>query len=308
MKNFRSFFIFISSSLFILNSSCNIEPYEGDVSPEINENTPNVEAGALQVDFDGKTVSFDITSATVSNNVINISGLKSSSQEALVLNVFASSIGTYQLGVTVNQVEVNSVAYANTGSGKTWTSVKDFVTSQGEITITEIDETNKTISGTFFFTGYDSTSASKDFTKGVFNKIPYASDVPSGNSNNTFFAKVDGVEFVEDGIGGALLSFPGTPSIITISATKNSFETISISVSSNITSGTYDFSTFDPPMGQYNLSLTEGTVSDSGVLTITSHDIANKRIVGTFSFKASPLIGTGNSYEITEGSFDVTYL
>tara|TARA_R110002050_G_scaffold233063_1_gene368725 strand:+ start:8019 stop:8942 length:924 start_codon:yes stop_codon:yes gene_type:complete len=289
-------------------TSCNVEPYEDGTSPENNETETNTEPGTFKVDFDNKTYKADIVSATILDNVINISGLRSASQDAVIISVFTTTTGTYPLGITQNSVETNSVTYADPGTGNVWPSVKDFTTKQGEVTITEIDEVNKTISGIFYFTGYNVSQESKEFTKGVFNKIPYATNVPTSNNGNTFFAKVDGVEFLEEGIGGALLSIPGTPSIITISATKTSLETISISVNADITDGTYEFSSFDPPLGQYNLSLTDGVVSDSGTLTITSHDTFNKRIIGTFSFKASSILGTGSSYEITEGSFDVTYL
>ncbi|ULC60872.1 DUF6252 family protein [Flaviramulus sp. BrNp1-15] len=305
---------FLPATILLLTcfiTSCNIEPFEDidaeNVSEETEEPETNVEPGAFKVDFDDNTFNADVVSATLLDNVINISGIKTSNQEFFALTLFANTTGTYQLGVTENDVETNSVAYNNPLAGEVWVSVIDFVTPQGEVTITEIDEVNKTISGTFSFTGYNTSQVSKAFTNGVFSKISYSTDVPSSGNDNSFFAKVDGEEFVEDGIEGALLSIPGTPSIITISATKNSLETISISVNSDITDGTYDFSTFDPPMGQYNLSLTESAVSDNGTLTITSHDVTNKRIIGTFNFNASSLLGGGGSYEITEGSFDVTY-
>lgn len=290
--------IFISSAI-----SCNIEPYGDDESEQVN-----LEAGTFQVDFDGQTFKADNTVATVLNDVINISGIKTNTGEAIILTVFGNSIGTYKLGVTQNQVELNSASLAE--NGNVWPSVTDFVTSQGEIIITELDEENKTITGTFFFTGHNPiTMSSKVFENGSFTKIPYEASLGTNNGNNTFFAKVDGDEFVEDSIGGALLTLPGTPSTITITAAKNSLQTISISVNANITSGDYTFSTFDSPIGQYNVSLTEGTVSDDGgELIITEHDVVNKKIVGTFKFTAKPLFGSGKSYEITEGSFSVTYL
>lgn len=307
MSRAKLTYVFLFSILLTAFNSCNIEPYEGEVSEDGTSSEGN-ETGVFKVDFDNETYTAETVSATILDNVINISGLRSSSQDVFTINVFATTTGTYPLGVTQNQVEVNAIAYIDSGTGNVWSSVKDFITQQGEITITEIDEVNKTISGTFFFTGYNTFQETKGFTNGVFTKISYDTDVSTSDNDNAFFAKIDDVEFVEDGIGGALLSLPGTPSIITISATKTSLETISISVNADIAIGTYDFSTLNTPMGQYNLSLTEGVVSDSGTLKITSHDTTNKRIIGTFSFSASSILGTGSSYEITEGSFDVTYL
>ena len=292
-------------------TSCNIEPYEGDLSPTV-ENNPTIKQGTLKVDFDGKTFTSDVTSATLLNDVINISGFRGTNQEAIILTVFASKTGTYQIGVTKNQVEVNAAAYnTNTklGTGDTWVGVTDFITSQGEVKITEIDTKNKTISGTFFFTGHNQSLGTKQFTKGVFDKIPYSTTVlpPNSNSKNSFFAKVNGVEFVEDGIQAVSLSLPGF-SNISITATKNNLQTISLNLNSDIVVGDYTFSSVTPPLGQYNLSLTDANASqeEGSKLTITVHDRAKKRIVGTFKFTASPLFG-GKSYEITEGSFDVTY-
>lgn len=307
IKNISSYTIFIFSVLISLIFSCDIEPYEGGIPDNSNPGTNNNEPGVFKVDVDGQTYIADNAVATVLDNVVNISGFKTSTGEVIILTIFGNSAGTYQLGVTQNQVEVNAATYS--GNGGTWPSVTDFVTSQGEITITEIDRVNNTITGTFFFTGNNPTLAAKEFTNGSFTKVPYEDSLGGNNGNNTFFTKVDGVEFVEDAIGGALLSLSGVPPTIMITATKNNIKTISISVTADIVMGDYTFSTFDPPMGQYNLSLTEGTVSDDGGnLTITEHDVVNKRLVGTFNFTASPLITTGPSYEITEGSFDVTYL
>lgn len=302
MNLIKSFLFSVVLVFISFAVSCDIEPYGDEVSEQVN-----LDAGTFQVDFDEQTFKADNTVATVLENVISISGFKTNTGEVIILTVFGNSVGTYQLGITQNQVEVNSVTLISNGDA--WSSVTDFMTSQGEVTITEIDEENKTITGSFFFTGHNSEMPSKEFEKGSFTKIPYEATLGTNNGDNTFFAKVDGDEFVEDSIGGALLVLPGTPSTIMITATKNNIQTISISVNANIESGNFTFSTFDPPMGQYNVSLTEGTVSvEGGELIVTEHDVKNKKIVGTFKFTASPLFGSGKSYEITEGSFSVTYL
>jgi len=284
--------------------SCNIEPFDDDFQPGGNNNWQ------FKVDFDDKTFTADFVSATVLNNVINISGLRGVNQEAIIITIFANKTGTYQIGVTENQLEVNGASYSTntkTGAGDVWIGVTDFVTSQGEVEITEIDTNNKTISGTFFFTGHNQNLGPKEFTNGVFNKIPYTTDALPPSTQNSFFAKVDGVEFVEDAVQGIASSLPGF-STIGISATKNNLQTIGLTLNSDIVEGDYTFSIFSPPIGQYNLFLGDSYVSQEtgSKLTITLHDKANKRIVGTFNFTASPLLG-GQSYEITEGSFDITY-
>lgn len=289
------------ASLLTFIASCNIEPYEGDVGVAVNE------PGVFKVDFDGQTYIADQVIVTVLDDAINISGLKLISGENFLITLFGNSEGSYPLGVKQNQVETHSITYlkSTTASTEVWVSVFDFTTSQGELVITEIDDVNKTISGTFSFTGYNGSS-SKDFTNGTFYKIPYQEGL-SGNTN-TFFAKVDGVEFVEDTVGGSKLTVAGVPPTIMISATKNNLQTISISLNADIAVGSYTFTTSDLPLGQYNLSLTETYISEAGgVLEISTHDVVNKRIVGTFSFTASPFLTGGTNFEITEGSFDITY-
>ncbi|MFD0990806.1 DUF6252 family protein [Mariniflexile jejuense] len=305
MKFQKSIVLAVVLAFTCLITSCNIEPFNDDYQSIENNNK-----GLLKVDFDGKTFTSDATSATVLNDVINISGFRGVNQEAIILTIFASKIGTYQIGVTANQVETNAAAYSTntkTGNGNVWIGATDFITSQGEVKITEIDTKNKTISGTFFFTGQNQNLGTKEFTNGVFSKISYTTEALPPSGKNTFFAKVDGVEFVEDAVQGVATSLPGF-STIGISATKNNLQTIGLTLNSDIVEGDYTFSSFTPPLGQYNLSLTNSNVSQNAgsKLTITLHDKAKKRIVGMFNFMASPVLG-GQSYEITEGSFDVTY-
>ncbi|GAA4882952.1 hypothetical protein GCM10023311_01330 [Flaviramulus aquimarinus] len=307
---YSKFIAQVFSILFlIVVSSCNIEPFEGDIPEQETQPDGNTNSGnaIFKVDFDGGTFEADNSVATVINDVINITGIKTGTNEAIVLTLFGNTEGTYQLGVAQNQVEINGAIYNTniTGTGDTWIAVTDFVTSQGEVTVSEIDEVSKTISGTFFFTGHSVSMSSKEFVSGVFTNVSFEEDLVSG-SENTFFAKVDGVEFVEDAVNGVATSLPGL-STIGISATKNSLETIGLSFDSDIDPGDYEFSSLSIPLAQYSLSLSDSNLGE-GAFKIISHDKANKRIVGSFQFIASPFLGTGSSYEITEGSFDVTYL
>ena len=212
------------------------------------------------------------------------------------------------MGVT-NGVQVNGGAYSeqNNSSNGTWIAMSDGIESQGEVTITEIDEENETMSGTFFFTGNNpSLMTSKEFTNGIFTNVPYTGTLVSGDNNNAFFAKVDGDEFVEDAINGIYTSLAGMTTIAVV-ATKNSLETMSVTLPGDVTPGTYDFASFSAPNAQYNIGTTSIN-SGTGTVTITTHDAVNKKLIGTFQFTAAPLGGgTGTSYEITEGSFDVTY-
>lgn len=295
MKQIKFIFTFLLSVTLL--QSC-------DPSEDSNS-SPST--GTFQVDFDGQTYVADVVSATIIDDVINITGLRGPNDENVTLTVFGNSTGTYQLGVTNNQVELNGAAYIepnNDGTG-VFVALTDGVTSQGELVITEIDEANLTMSGTFQFTGVNvNTEEVKEFTNGVFIEIPY-NDGLVGN-DNTFFAKVDGAEFVEDVVNGVNVSAGGTSSIA-ISATKNNGQTIGLFFNTDVTPGDYSFGGFGGiPLAQYNVGTTSLNIG-SGTFTIITHDVANKHIVGTFEFTATPFGSTGSNYEITEGSFDVVY-
>jgi Family of unknown function (DUF6252) len=264
----------------------------GDCAYVIPEN------GIFQVDFDGQTFIADFASATINNKVINISGKRGTKGETVLLTLFETTSGTYQLGVLNNMAEPNIATYIQ-GNSNAWESVTDLVDPQGEITITEIDGVNATISGTFNFTGYSPNSSTKEFTNGLFTKIRL-NRLPD-IFENEFFAKVDSVEYVENSI--VLINSFGN---IGFGARRNNTEIITISMDENITAGTYDFTFPENPLAEYSLTFTDNHVAN-GTLTITSHNVSENIIIGTFEFTAEPILTGVGTYEITEGSFSVKY-
>jgi hypothetical protein len=241
---------------------------------------------------------------------MNITGVKTSTGEVITLTLIGNTVGTYTLGVTQNEVEVNSASYVTSlnGTGETWVAVTDFMMSQGTVEITEIDRERETISGTFSFTGHHPSLDTRAFTNGVFRNISFSGGLVTVDSSNSFAATVDGTAFNQESINATLTELPGSSPIIGIVATKSSLETIAITLEANITPGDYEFTGTSLPMAQYNLSLTNANLGE-GTFTITTHDTENRRITGTFSFIASPVLGDPEaSFEITEGRFDVSYL
>ena len=271
---------------------------------------PEENDGQLRVDFDGETYVSDIVVATTVDNAINISGLRGSEGEIITLTVFGDSEGTYQLGVPSDNDPLlfNAGAYIeanNTGEG-VWATFSVTNTSQGEVIISEIDTENQTMSGTFSFTGTNGfNNETKEFTNGSFTDVPF--DNPVSNGNSTFFARVDGEEFIEDTIQGLSANVGGISSL-GIVANKNNGETIAFNLDIDIAVGEYTLEEFMAPNALYNLSTTLVHTGE-GTLIITEHDIPNKHIVGTFVFTANPATGSESmqSYEITEGAFDVFY-
>ncbi len=296
-------------SLFVLLTAftCENEPLEG----EFNIESPT--SGAYMVDFDGQTYVADVVGAIILENSMNISATRGDQQELITISLQETTTGTYEIGVIDGTTMLgNAVAYTEAnGSTNTWVAFTDGSESQGTITISEINEENSTMSGTFNFTAFNPISDPKEFTNGVFTDIPYSNTLQDIPTENSFFAKVDGVEFEEDVVIGSLLSLPGFSSI-GISATKNSGETIGFNLDAAILEGEHTFVAIavspSDTVGLYNLSATETYVAN-GTITITSHDVVNKRITATFEFIAEPALGSTNTdtFEITEGEFDIVY-
>ncbi len=302
--------------------SCENEPLTGNFSDETGIDSGNgsgsgngagsgVFTGSFQVKIDGELWVADNATASIVNGVTNITGFRGNSGEAVIITLQTDQVGSYQFG-PVNG-SVNGGAY-NPGSGGN-ASVSDVNTLNGSVTISAIDTANKLISGSFSFNATDFMAGeTKVLTEGVFTNISFSDDLGDSDSgNNSFYAKVDGVEFVEDLVVGSQMSLAGFESI-SITATRNTFETIGLNFPTDIVAGTYAFDSV-PSVGattaQYNLNQsTTGYIGD-GSITITTHDIANKRIVGTFSFVGDQLVDTPGApltFTVTQGSFDVTYL
>lgn len=287
----------------LVTFSCEKEPSRA-ISPEAN----------FEVDFSGQTFVAERVAATVLNDLINITGFRGPNNEAIILTLGAGSEGVYRLGVQ-NGTILHGAAYTeeNNATNGGWVSLTDGITSQGVIIISEINRVSKTISGGFSFTGNNPSVGNTDsfvieFANGTFENIPYESELSNPpTSNNSFTAKIDGVEYEEDSLSGILINSSGM-SNITIVATKNNIDSIGLTFPSDIAPGDYDFTFGLAPIGQYNIFTPFTSHIADGSFIITTHDVSSKRIVGTFSFIAEAFGGgASESYEVSEGSFDVTY-
>lgn len=316
MKKLRVLLSFLTLCFFF---NCENEPIDSTVEPG-NSNS----SAFFQVDFNGQTYQADVASAGLMDNMINLTAVKNNG-ETFTLSLFGNSVGTYELGVIDLDnlmVPPNTMGYYNQNDQEeleenAWVSLnaEDPSTPAGTVTITEINSQNNTISGSFSFTGMndqDGTIDTIEFINGIFTNIPFETGWPgSGNEDdNTFYAEIDGEEFVEDVINIDILESELGDGL-GILASKNNMETILVSVPLNISPGQHDFtamSMVQNPMlkVQYsqlsnptNIALLEGSIS------ISLHDTAAKHIVGTF--ECSGATTSGSDMNITNGSFDIYY-
>lgn len=321
MRRTRFFILpLIIIATFCLNSCGEIEP----IDPVLINPNPNTgtASGVFKVDFDGKTFVATSVQALVNDSYIAISGLKTPSGELVQIALPApyNKVGTYTWKSIGASGGLIGLAYMPsngtepfTGDAKGSGGASDFsgYTDTATITISKIDVTNKKISGTFQFTGVkfkDITATSietKIFTNGSFTEIPFTTDTPVPVTNNSFSAKLDGVIFTPIYI--TALNSTGNINII---ARKGVVENISLSFPNTIVPGTYILDSFGDNRGQYiKANNADGSGlfgADVGSVTITSHDKANKKIVGTFKFTANSFI-VSEKHTITEGTFSVSY-
>lgn len=163
----------------------------------------------------------------------------------------------------------------------------------GLITISEVNETNKTLSGIFNFNsilpGIDTIYVSK----GVLYNVPYdTGTIDEPINGGTLSAKVDGETFTP-----TTVSAIETGNSIAISG-SNLTAIISLTVPSTVEIGEYPL-----PRNDFNARYQNETglqPTSEGIITITAHNTSSRSIKGTFSFLT-------DENEITEGQFDVVY-
>lgn len=270
-----------------------------------------VALGVFKADFDGQTFTASSTQAIVNNSTIAVTGLKADGSFFQITLTGVPAIGTYN---NTNSTQL-ALAYS-TGSGQIpYLGVSNAAfsgypnyTDTAELKILSIDTANKIIKGTFKFTGgkinpITNQLTTKNFINGEFN-LNYATDVPAP-VNNSFFAKIDGADFIPTNTTG--IKANGTISII---GRRGNIENIGLSFDDTITSGTtIAFAPFSNTRGQYILDANPANIfGGTGSLTIISHNIATKRITGTFNFIGSTILPPISSRAITVGTFEVTYL
>lgn len=309
-QNIFSVLVFILS-IFLL-ASCDNEPLDPVLVSQLSNPTngggtssggTTGTTGLFAVDFGGQTWVATSTEAIMYSSAIHIGGLKASNGQTFAFALNGNTVGTYDSASNLIAYDPNnnSNGYVYWAVNPTSPSV-----SSGSVKITNIDIVNKTISGTFSFTGYWSDSAVSNvtpisFTNGVFTNIPYTTGTNA--STDSFYAKVDGSEFVEDQIDVTEVLASGYPDSYSIVGAKADGQNIGLRFSKTLGVGSYNFS------GPFNQDLASTCVfsnllytSDTGTLTILEK--TSTRIKGTFSLVVNNF-STSQNKSITQGAFDV---
>jgi len=303
----------ITSILVVLFSifmtSCSNEPIDPVLASQLENPSNNGGSsggtggsGVFKADFSGQTWLADNYEANIYNGQIQIVGTKGTGnqQEGFAFLLNGSSAGTYDS-------TSNLLAFTTSNSNYQYLGLNYANPTQniGNVIITSINADNHTISGTFGFTGYWSDTSVTNilpivFSSGTFTNIPYVSQNPS---TDTFFAKVDGTEFVEDNIDVSAVISPGFPDSFSIVASKTNGDNLGFRISKSYGIGTYQFN------GPFDLNLTSSYLlggvlfnGDSGSITITSKTATHME--GTFNIIEKNFT-TNQIKTISQGAFSV---
>ncbi|MCW4468768.1 DUF6252 family protein [Flavobacterium sp. MFBS3-15] len=296
MKKLNLLSAFMLLFMAIGFTSCDSEP----VDPLLigNEEEPTGPA-IFKVDFSGATYTADEAQAVVTGSSIMISGIKTSNGSVFALSVPATTTGTYDGGdgvmMSYKPTLASTFMYMNVDP------TLELEDPTGTITITSINTTAKTISGTFNFTGYWSDETANQpniaFTNGSFQNIPYTGNV-GPQPTSLFKVNIDGTLYTADEslatIGEGLISVAGMRG--------NNGEMVAIIVNAT-TTGTYTDAAImayyesDEDENGYNNFL-----ENPGTVTISNIDTVNNTISGTFSFTG--VNDAGQEKVFTNGVFE----
>lgn len=286
--------VYLISFLSVFSSCEKIGVFEPDPETEVT----------FKVNFDEKSFFTQNVSFTSNGTDIVMSATKQETDEVFTIRISNYGLGSFNF---IGANNIGTYVKNNSTSADTWSTanVGAIATIKGSIEFTEIDNINNTVSGTFLFRAKNSSNNNeKDFIVGSFTNVPKSGLTAS---DNTFTAKLNGVEFNEISLFGNSATV-GSKQLILINANKSLTETIGFSLESDISVGEYDFGSSTAqtyPTGKYVLN--DDTYVADGKINITEHNVTTKFISGTFEFDASLAATSTPNFEITEGAFSISY-
>ena len=317
---------FVKSLLFICIAfhfiSCENEPLTGKF-PQEEQN--EAEEGEFRATIEGKEFIAASTSATLtSDNKLVITGNKPGG-EKIVLSITNAAEGIFSL--TKGSNNENFGAYFEGSSHPDPYSSAGTFGGSGQLNLTKLDITDKTVTGTFSFTGArikvdgdgnpildgdgNPILENIEIKKGAFNSINYVLDDTGGGGTggdpqNKFFAKVDGVDFIADSLK-VTEPVVGNVHMIKIEARSSKNELIRIDIPRALGVGTFQMvkiSDGTKLIASYNAHQGgENLTSNPGTITISEFDLEKGILKATFEFTGKDPLGNDPTIvNVTEGN------
>lgn len=207
------------------------------------------------------------------------------------------------------QTQENAAIYkaSDTASSSYSTNAyyNNYSCDDSQINLTTFDKTTKSVSGTFYFTAFNTfNNDSISFNSGSFTNIVY-SDVTPPTPDNLLITKIDNVTWSAATVMTTYSSWMG----ISIAGT-NSNKTVGIYLPSDATVGTHSTSQWGDYRIVYNSNIGDNDPNliynaNSGEIIITEFNKDAKYIKGTFAGIVTN--GYNNTFSFTNGEFVGNY-
>ena len=311
-------------------TSCDNEPLEGNfiTEEEAQDNS------AFTATVNGEPFSASSTTGQLINGVLLLTG---TDYFGNIISMVITNIGVCTFDLTQ---ELNPSSFILEAPTESPFEVLSSIGGSGTTVIAAYDSENQTVTGTFNFTAIRQISDGAGGTiteavvisNGILQEIPftlidgsldpYACDVTdpgggSGGSNNqdpdnTFFALVDGEEFVDISFVSEVLMV-GSDEVVKLTATTQTLERVQFFIPINIGAGTF---TFSPIFNGSNLFAsytdsdgTESLTSLEGSITFQEYGIITGKMTASFAFTGTDPIGINiEEVMVSEGTFTMDYL
>ena len=321
----KKFLTLLSIVIFTFVSCDDSEINFGEES--LIENQPN-----FQVDFDDQTYTADYVEASIVDGITVLKAYKTSTKEYVVIVLNKDIEGQFTFSPNDN---IGIISYKKDEDDTFFTSPTAF---SGRVDLLTIDYQKMKLFGAFSFVGTrmiptldangDPTYVEeiKNFTNGHFENIEF-SNIVSVDPNlepepepttDTFYMKIDDVEFVETTLNAEVITVDGV-AVIEIRATNDgSNHVFKLQMPANVVFGSSHLllsettTPGDDSIASYRIISDSETYTpylggdvDVPLLQITSHDTNINKITGTFEFSGE--LGNGDTKQFTEGAFSITY-
>ncbi len=278
--------------------SCDVEQLDPAVLPDPGNPNPT-ENGSFQVKIDGTQYTALTAQGFIAGGAITIAATRANG-DSFAFVVGGNTAGSY----AANQ---NILMFTQSGSEDGWQSINPTNVGEntGSVVITNVNTTNHTITGTFSFKGYWNGTgdfAPKDFTDGTFT-VPYTDDI-GGSTGDSLTAQIDGSAFNPTNVQAQEQSSGGMSVIQIAGVTADA--TLSLLLKSDITIGSHPINDgvvlTDGVQVSYMGISGIGGPAISGSVNVTEKSAGH--VKGTFT---ATIEGQTSNYQITQGTFDVTY-
>lgn len=325
MKKFQLLNYLLVAFLAIQFTACDNEPLEGTFP----QDDPNTAAeGEFKAKVNGQDFLAETASGVLSDDVLVITGLKTTTGESISLSIAEAGVGTFDLTAGTGTQTFGTYIDSNT-------PVNPYISfvafgGTGEVTLTEMDMELMTVTGTFNFVGGrmqldaegnpvldgngDPVIETVEVTSGAFNTIEYTiEDYGDGGVDDIFFAKVDGVDFIAETLTVTQVTIAGIP-MLNVVATNAAGATIRVDIPENqgvggpwdmvpISNGTKLIAMYNDGAGGEDLT------SSPGSIRILEFGTTTGKLWAQFNFRASDPLGTDPAiHQITEAGFVVDYI